>query len=40
VGQNSEIRARIEFYSQEAENAVIDENQAVFVQISYKKGFF
>lgn len=40
VGDNSEIRARMEFYAQEAENAVIDENKAVFVQISYKKGFF
>jgi hypothetical protein len=40
VGDNSEVRARIEFYSQKAEDAVIDENKAVFVQISYKKGFF
>ncbi|HEX5056401.1 MAG TPA: DUF3570 domain-containing protein [Gammaproteobacteria bacterium] len=40
VGDDSEIRARIEFFSQEAEDAVINENQAVFVQISYKKGFF
>jgi hypothetical protein len=40
VGGNSEIRTRIEFYTQQAENAVIDENKAVFVQISYKKGFF
>jgi hypothetical protein len=40
VGDNGEIRARIEFYSQKAEDAVIDKNKAVFVQISYKKGFF
>ncbi len=40
VGDNSEMRARIEFFDQQAENAVIDENKAVFVQISYKKGFF
>ncbi len=40
VGDNSEVRARIELYTQQAENAVIDNNQAMFIQISYKKGFF
>jgi hypothetical protein len=40
VGDNGEIRTRLEFISQKGENAVINEYETLLLQISYKKGFF
>ncbi len=40
VGDNGEIRARLEFISQEADQAVINENDAILLQISFKRGFY
>lgn len=40
LGNNAEIRTRLELISWRAENAVIDETDAMLIQISYSKGFY
>lgn len=40
VGDNGEVRARLELVGWEAENAVIDETTAVVLQLSFRKGFY
>jgi hypothetical protein len=40
LGNNAEVRTRLEFIQWKAENAVIDETDALLIQISFKKGFF
>ena len=39
VGDNAEIRARLEYISWEAEEAIINETDAFLLQISFRKGF-
>jgi hypothetical protein len=40
VGDNGEVRARLELVGWQAENAVIDETKAVVLQLSFQKGFY
>ena len=40
VGENGEVRARLEMVGWQAENAVIDETTAVVLQLSFQKGFY
>ncbi|HEX7027998.1 MAG TPA: DUF3570 domain-containing protein [Gammaproteobacteria bacterium] len=40
VGENGEVRARLEMIGWQAENAVIDETTAVVLQLSFQKGFY
>jgi hypothetical protein len=40
VGENGEVRARLEMIGWQAENAVIDETTAVLLQLSFQKGFY
>lgn len=40
VGDNGEIRARLEFISWDHANAVIDTTEAFVLQISFRKGFY